>query len=52
MVVVTLIATESKALAGNFFAGMTMMTLVTAVCGHFQGKGPYIYCVGSLTPST
>jgi hypothetical protein len=33
MVVVTLIATEGKALAGNFFAGEAVMTLMTLNCG-------------------
>jgi hypothetical protein len=31
MVVVTLTATEGKALAGNFFAGETVMTPVTLI---------------------
>jgi hypothetical protein len=38
MVVVTLTATEGKALAGNFFAGETMMTLMTLIYGFILGR--------------
>jgi len=38
-VVVTLMATEGKALAGNFFAGVTVVTLVTVVCRYFLDRG-------------
>ena len=38
-VVVTLIAPEGKALAGNFFAGVTLVTLVMADCGVVKCEG-------------
>jgi hypothetical protein len=38
-VVVTLIATEGKPLAGNFFAGVTVMTLVTVDCACCLDRG-------------
>jgi hypothetical protein len=37
--VVTLIATDGKALAGNFFAGVTMMTLVAVDWGCCLDRG-------------
>jgi hypothetical protein len=39
MVVVTLTATEGKALAGNFLAGETVMTLMTVVYGLILDRG-------------
>ena len=50
-VAVTLIATEGKPLAGNFFADVTVMTLVTVDCRLFLDGGRPLYFVG-LTPST
>jgi hypothetical protein len=38
MVVVTLIATEGKALAGNFFAGEAAMTLMRVLYGLILGR--------------
>jgi hypothetical protein len=44
MVVVTLTATEGKALAGNFFAGETVMTLMTVICGLILDRGRTSTC--------
>jgi hypothetical protein len=38
-VVVTLRAPEGKALAGNYFAGVTVVTLVTMDCGCCLDRG-------------
>ena len=51
-VVDTLIATEGKAPAGNVFAGVTVVTLVTIDCGCYLDEGMCLYFLGSLTPST
>jgi len=36
---VTLMATESKSLAGNFFAGVTVVPLVPLDCRYFLDRG-------------
>jgi hypothetical protein len=38
-VVVTLIATEGKALAGNYFAGVPVVTLMTGLYGLILDRG-------------
>jgi hypothetical protein len=38
-VVVTLMAPEGKALAGNYFAGVPVVTLVTVDCGCCLDRG-------------
>ena len=50
-VAVTLIATEGKPLAGNFFADVTIMTLVTVDCRLILDRGVRLYFLGSY-PST
>ena len=42
----TLIATEGKAPAGNVFAGVTVVTLVTMDCGCYLDRGERLYFVG------
>jgi hypothetical protein len=38
-VVVTLMAPEGKALAGNYFAGVTVVTLMTLIYGLILDRG-------------
>jgi hypothetical protein len=38
-VILTLIATEGKVPAGNFFAGVTAMTLMTVIYGRILDRG-------------
>jgi hypothetical protein len=38
-VVVTLMAPEGKALAGNYFAGVPLVNLMTVDCGCCQDRG-------------
>jgi hypothetical protein len=45
MVVVTLTATVGKALAGIFFTGETVMTLMTVICGLILDGGRRLYFV-------
>ena len=48
--VVTLMAPEGKALAGNYFAGVPVVNLMTVDCGCCQDRG-YASTSKAITPS-